>query len=98
MEWNEDQNLNKAEQRHEVGCAICARKDWIDYRYPVYLWREPEEAEAADDPNADVVLESPLEQEEMDPAVFVDDIRMSGRTAAISVLTKLGLLLLWRRN
>ena len=88
MDWNEDQNLDKGEQRHEVGCAICARKDWIDYRYPVYLWREPEEAEAAVDFDADVVLENPLEQDEMDPAVSVDDIRKSGRRAAGAVLTK----------
>ena len=82
MEWNEDLNLNKGEQRHEVGCATCARKNWIDYRYPVYLWREPEEAKADDCPEADVVLENPLEQEGMDIAVSADDIRKCGRAAA----------------
>ena len=65
MEWSEEQSVITAERRQEVGCAICARKDWLEYRHRVYLWREPEKASALDDLNPDMVLESPSVQEEL---------------------------------
>ena len=65
MEWSEEQNVITPERRREVGCAICARKDWLEYRHRVYLWREPEKASALDDLNPDMVLESPSVQEEL---------------------------------
>ena len=65
MEWSEEQSVITAERRQAVGSAICARKDWLEYRHRVYLWREPEKANAVDDLNPDMVLESPSVQEEL---------------------------------
>ena len=59
MEWTEDGTIQKAEQRQEIGCAICARKDWIEQRFQVYLFREPENAKLEKD-------EDELIQEELD--------------------------------
>ena len=30
----------KAKERAEVACVVCARKDWLENRFTVYLWRE----------------------------------------------------------
>ena len=27
--------------RQIVACAVCAIKDWIDYFYPCYMWKDP---------------------------------------------------------
>jgi hypothetical protein len=29
-----------AKERSEVACVVCARKDWLESRFTVYLWRE----------------------------------------------------------
>ena len=34
--------IDTAKPRQEIGCAVCARKDWLETRYRVYLWREPD--------------------------------------------------------
>ena len=63
MGWAEGQSLITAEQRQ--GCAICARKDWLEHCFRVYLWREPEQAFTGDDLSAETVLQSPSVQEEL---------------------------------
>ena len=40
LHWNHPEALAVATTRCEVACVICARKDWLDNRFPVYLWRE----------------------------------------------------------
>ena len=60
MGWSEGKSPTTAERRQEMGCAICARKDWLEHCYRVYLWREPEEACAANDPKPEVVLQTHL--------------------------------------
>ena len=84
MEWSEDHSLNTAKQRQEVGCAICARKDWIEYRYPVYLWREPDEANTGEDIDPEVVLENPPVQDANEENYNA----CTGRTATVSTYTK----------
>ena len=42
MEWNGIKSIQTAVPRQEVACVVCARKDWIEHRFRVYLWREPE--------------------------------------------------------
>ena len=61
IEWNEKQSIQTAVQRQEMGCAICARKDWLEHRCRVYLWREPEKATAGDDLslNPEIVVQNP---------------------------------------
>ena len=29
-----------AKERSEVACVVCARKDWLESRFTVYLWRQ----------------------------------------------------------
>ena len=65
MGWSEGQSLTTAEQRQEMGCAICARKDWLEHRFRVYLWREPEQAFTGDDLSAETVLRNPSIQAEL---------------------------------
>ena len=69
MEWSEPQSASTAERRQEVGCAICARKDWLEHRYRLYLWRAPEQASAGDDLNPEMMGENPSVQEELGDAV-----------------------------
>ena len=88
MEWNEDHSLNTARERHEVGCAICARKDWIEYRYPVYLWREPEEVDTGEDGEAEAVLENLQAADDMEDAAFERYDASTARSASFSLLTK----------
>ena len=40
--------VGTAKPRQEVGCAVCARKDWLETRYRVYLWRKPDADNAPD--------------------------------------------------
>ena len=63
--WTEGQSLVTAEQRREVGCAVCARKDWLEHRYRVYLWREPEAASTGDAEDPDMLLQNPSVPEEL---------------------------------
>ena len=49
IEWSEDKTIMTAEQRQEIGCAICAQKDWLEHRYRVYLWRKPDDVSADND-------------------------------------------------
>ena len=48
IEWTEGHSIQTVVQRQEVGCAICARKDWMEHRFRVYLWREPDNAKGID--------------------------------------------------
>ena len=41
IQWTEQQSIQTAVPRQEIACAVCARKDWIEHRYRVYLWQEP---------------------------------------------------------
>ena len=52
IEWMDGKTVGTAKPRQEVGCAVCARKDWLETRFRVYLWREPD-ADSA--PNLDEV-------------------------------------------
>ena len=40
LHWNHPEAIATARTRCEVACVVCARKDWLENRYPVYLWRE----------------------------------------------------------
>ena len=40
LHWNHPDAFEVATTRCEVACVICARKDWSENRFPVYLWRE----------------------------------------------------------
>ena len=62
--WVEEQSIQTAEQRREVGCALCARNVWLEHRYR-YLWREPDNPSIGDDLNPEMVLQSPSLQEEL---------------------------------
>jgi hypothetical protein len=42
IDWTGRQSIQTAVPRQEVGCAVCARKDWIERRFRVYLWRRPD--------------------------------------------------------
>ena len=42
IEWMDGKTVDTAKPRQEVGCAVCARKDWLETRFRVYLWREPD--------------------------------------------------------
>ena len=61
MEWTDKGMIQQAEQRQEIGCAICARKDWLEHRYHVYLFREPEKATLEQD--QDEVVQDELDEE-----------------------------------
>ncbi|CAK0810017.1 unnamed protein product, partial [Prorocentrum cordatum] len=39
LHWNHPEAIAVAKARCEVACVACARKDWLDNRYPVHLWR-----------------------------------------------------------
>ena len=79
MGWSEGKSPTTAERRQEMGCAICARKDWLEHRYRVYLWREPGEACAANDPKPEVVLQNPSTLEELGGVAPPDHDLSSGR-------------------
>ena len=38
--WRNPDSLTLAKPRCEVGCVVCACKDWLENRFPVYLWKE----------------------------------------------------------
>ena len=40
LHWNHPEAIAVAKVRREVACVVCARRDWLDNRFPVYLWRE----------------------------------------------------------
>jgi hypothetical protein len=40
LHWNHPEAIAVARARCEVACVVCARKDWLENRYRVYLWRE----------------------------------------------------------
>ena len=40
LHWNHPEAIATARTRCEVACVVCARKDWLENRYLVYLWRE----------------------------------------------------------
>ena len=65
MDWPKQQSIQTAVQRQEMGCAICARKDWLEHRYRVYLWREPDNAGMGEDLNPEMELQNPSLQEEL---------------------------------
>ena len=40
LKWHRPDSFSAAMPRAEVPCAVCARQDWIENRFRVYLWRE----------------------------------------------------------
>ena len=40
MKWSHPDSFKAAMPRAEVACVVCARRDWIEQRLRVYLWRE----------------------------------------------------------
>ena len=39
LKWSHPEAFHVAEERCEVACVVCARKDWLESRFRVYLWR-----------------------------------------------------------
>ena len=39
LHWNHPEAIATARTRCEVACVVCARKDWLENRFRVYLWR-----------------------------------------------------------
>ena len=65
IEWSEAASIQTAVQRQEMGCAICARKDWLENRYRVYLWREPDSATSGEELHPEMVLQNHSLQEQL---------------------------------
>ena len=42
--WRHPDSLAVARPRCEVACVVCACKDWLENRFPVYLWKEATDA------------------------------------------------------
>ena len=40
LKYSHPDVFNVAVERAEVACVVCARKDWIESNFSVYLWRE----------------------------------------------------------
>ena len=40
LKWSHPDAMTIARERCEVACVVCARKDWLERRFSVYLWRE----------------------------------------------------------
>ena len=40
MKWSHPDSTVAATPRAEVACVVCARRDWIEQRFRVHLWRE----------------------------------------------------------
>ena len=40
LHWNHPEAIATARKRCEVACVVCARRDWLENRFCVYLWRE----------------------------------------------------------
>ena len=40
LKWSHPDPFNAAMVRSEVACVVCARKDWLENRFRVYLWRQ----------------------------------------------------------
>ena len=40
FKWSHPEAFLVAKERSEVACVVCARKDWLESRFTVYLWRE----------------------------------------------------------
>ena len=39
LKWSHPEAFRVAKERAEVACVVCARKDWLESRFTVYLWR-----------------------------------------------------------
>ena len=39
LKWVHPEAFLVAKERSEVACVVCARKDWLESRFTVYLWR-----------------------------------------------------------
>jgi hypothetical protein len=40
LKWSHPDAMTIARERSEAACVVCARKDWLECRFSVYLWRE----------------------------------------------------------
>ena len=45
--WRHPDSLTIARPRCEVSCVVCARKDWLENRFPVHLWKEADDSKPA---------------------------------------------------
>ena len=39
LKWSHPEAFLVAKERSEVACVVCARKDWLESLFTVYLWR-----------------------------------------------------------
>ena len=39
LKWSHPEAFLMAKERSEAACVVCARKDWLECRFTVYLWR-----------------------------------------------------------
>ena len=39
LKWSHPEAFALAEERSEVACVVCARKDWLESRFKVHLWQ-----------------------------------------------------------
>ena len=74
------QRIQRAVPRQEVGCAICARKDWLEHRYRVYVWRKPGAAATDTGGLPETVLQNPSPEEELGGAVAEPILLDSGQS------------------
>eukprot|EP00973_Karenia_brevis_P032833 4532143-Karenia_brevis.AAC.1 len=66
-EWLSEACIAQAVPRCEVACAVCARRDFIEYRYKCYLWATPESRVTSKTPK-DQQREEPIRAMEVDSA------------------------------
>ena len=39
LKWSHPEAFALAQERSEVACVVCARKDWLESRFKVHLWQ-----------------------------------------------------------
>ena len=39
LKWSHPEAFTVAQERSEVTCVVCARKDWLESRFKVHLWQ-----------------------------------------------------------
>ena len=39
LKWSHPEAFTVAQERSEVACVVCARKDWLESRFKVHLWQ-----------------------------------------------------------
>ena len=49
LKWSQPEAMSIAQERAEVACVVCARKDWLEKRLCVYLWKEASDSKSLTD-------------------------------------------------